>query len=110
MGRQVNTDSLPSPSGSGMIWSYGIYNYHAVDEDNLYITATNRGLNFFTDGLSGHKEDPENSIEQGLVNGSIYALDKKSGNVKWKIDTDYPPRVSPHGFKWGCLHRLHQVW
>jgi alcohol dehydrogenase (cytochrome c) len=95
LGRQVNTDSPPSPSGSGMIWSYGIYNYHAVDEDTLYITATNRGLNFFTDGLSGHKEDPENSIEQGLVNGSIYALDKKSGNVKWKIDTDYPPRVSP---------------
>ena len=95
LGRQVNTDSPPSPSGSGMIWSYGIYNYHAVDEDTLYITATNRGLNFFTEGLSGHKEDPENSIEQGLVNGSIYALDKKSGNVKWKIDTDYPPRVSP---------------
>jgi alcohol dehydrogenase (cytochrome c) len=95
LGKQVNIDSLPSPSGSGMIWSYGIYNYHAVDEDTLYMTATNRGLNFFTDGLSGHKEDPENSIEQGLVNGSIYALDKKSGAIKWKIDTDYPPRVSP---------------
>ncbi len=95
LGRQVNTDSLPSPTGSGMIWSYGIYNYHAVDENNLYITATNRGLNFFTEGLSGHKVDPENSIEQGLVNGTIYALDKKSGGVKWKIDTDYPPRVSP---------------
>lgn len=77
-----------------MIWSYGIYNYHAVDEDTVYITAT-RGLNFFTDGLSGHKEDPENSIEQGLVNGTIYALDKKSDVIKWKIDTDYPPRVSP---------------
>lgn len=95
LGRQVNTDNLPTPSGSGMIWSYGIYNYHAVDEDTIYIPATNRGLNFFTDGLSGHKEDPENSIEQGLVNGTIYALDKKSGAVKWKIDTDYPPRVSP---------------
>jgi alcohol dehydrogenase (cytochrome c) len=95
LGKQVNIDSPPSPSGSGMIWSYGIYNYHAVDEDTLYMTATNRGLNFFTDGLSGHKEDPENSIEQGLVNGSIYALDKKSGAIKWKIDTDYPPRVSP---------------
>lgn len=95
LGKQINISSLPSPSGSGMIWSFGIYNYHAVDEDTLYITATNRGLNFFTDGLSGHKEDPENSIEQGLVNGTIYALDKKSGVIKWKIDTDYPPRVSP---------------
>jgi alcohol dehydrogenase (cytochrome c) len=95
LGRQVNIDSLPSPSGSGMIWAYGVYNYHAVDDDTLYITATNRGLNFFTDGISGHKEDPENSIEQGLVNGTIYALDKKSGLIKWKIDTNYPPRVSP---------------
>ena len=95
LGKQIHTDILPSPSGSGMIWSYGVYNYHAVDEDTLYITATNRGLNFYTDGLSGHKEDPENSIEQGLVNGTIYALDKKSGVVKWKIDTDFPPRVSP---------------
>jgi alcohol dehydrogenase (cytochrome c) len=95
LGRQVNIDSLPSPTGSGMIWAYGVYNYHAVDDDTLYITATNRGLNFFTDGLSGHKEDPKNSIEQGLVNGTIYALDKKSGLIKWKIDTDYPPRVSP---------------
>jgi alcohol dehydrogenase (cytochrome c) len=95
LGRQVNIDSRPSPSGSGMIWAYGVYNYHAVDDDTLYITATNRGLNFFTDGLSGHKEDPENSLEQGLVNGTIYALDKKSGLIKWKIDTNYPPRVSP---------------
>ncbi len=95
LGRQVNIDNLPSPSGSGMVWSYGVYNYHAVDEDTIYISATNRGLNFFTDGLSGHKEDPEDSIEQGLVNGTIYALDKKSGVVKWKIDTEYPPRVSP---------------
>lgn len=95
LGSQVNIDSLPSPTGSGMIWSYGVYNYHAVDDNTLYITATNRGLNFFTDGISGHKEDPENSIEQGLVNGTIYALDKKSGIIKWKIDTEYPPRVSP---------------
>ena len=78
-----------------MIWSNGIYNYHVVDEGTLYITATNRGLNFFTDGLSGHKEDPENSIEQGLVNDTIHALDKKSGVIKWKMDIDYPPRVSP---------------
>ena len=95
LGRQVNIDSLPSPTGSGMIWAYGVYNYHAVDDDTLYITATNRGLNFYTDGISGHKEHPKNSIEQGLVNGTIYALDKKLGTIKWKIDTDYPPRVSP---------------
>jgi outer membrane protein assembly factor BamB len=78
-----------------MTWSHGVYNFHAVDNDTLYITSTNRGLNFFTDGISGHKEAPDESIEQGLVNGTIYAIELKNGNVKWKIDTEYPPRVSP---------------
>ena len=46
LGKQYRTDVMPMPNGSGMIWSYGIYNYHAVDNDTLYITATNRGLTF----------------------------------------------------------------
>jgi alcohol dehydrogenase (cytochrome c) len=58
LGKQHNTDAIPNPSGSGMIWSYGIFNYHAVDNNNtLYIAATNRGLNYFTDsGVAGHRE------------------------------------------------------
>lgn len=95
LGKQIGTDMIPMPEGTGMIWSYGVYNYHAVDNDTLYLTATNRGLNFFTDGISGHKEAPDDSIEQGLVNGTIYAIELKNGNIKWKIDTGYPPRVSP---------------
>lgn len=95
LGKQIDIDKIPSPDGSGMTWSYGVYNYHAIDNDTLYITATNRGLNFFTDGLSGHKEAPDESIEQGLVNGTIYALDLKNGVIKWKKDTEYPPRISP---------------
>lgn len=95
LGKQINIDKIPSPEGTGMTWSYGVYNYHAIDSDTLYITATNRGLNFFTDGLSGHKEAPDNSIEQGLVNGTIYAIDLKNGHTKWKINTEFPPRVSP---------------
>jgi outer membrane protein assembly factor BamB len=95
LGKQIDTNKIPSPNGTGMTWSYGVYNYHAIDNDTLYITATNRGLNFFTDGLSGHKEAPDNSIEQGLVNGTIYAIALKNGDIKWKIDTKFPPRVSP---------------
>lgn len=95
LGKQIGTEKLPSPEGTGMTWSHGVYNFHAVDNDTLYITSTNRGLNFFTDGISGHKEAPDESIEQGLVNGTIYAIELKNGNVKWKIDTEYPPRVSP---------------
>lgn len=95
LGKQIDTDKIPTPDGTGMTWSYGVYNYHAVDNDTLYITATNRGLNFFTDGLSGHKEAPDDSIEQGLVNGTIYAISLKNGDIKWKLDTKFPPRVSP---------------
>ena len=103
LGRQYNIDKIPLPNGSGMIWSYGVYNYHAVDnvggDDNnnntLYIAATNRGLNFFTDGISGHKVAPPNTIGQGSRNGTIIALDLITGKIKWQYQTEFPPRVSP---------------
>lgn len=95
LGKQYREDIIPMPNGSGMVWSYGVYNYHAVDNNTLYITATNRGLNFFTDGISGHKVAAPNSIEQGLVNGTIMALDLMTGETKWQLDTTFPPRVSP---------------
>jgi alcohol dehydrogenase (cytochrome c) len=95
LGEQYRTHVAPSPNGTGMVWSYGVYNYHAVDNDTLYISATNRGLNFFTDGISGHKISAHNSIEQGLVNGTIMALDLRTGEIKWQLQTKYPPRVSP---------------
>src|ERR687889_764052 len=95
LGKQYRTDVIPLPNGSGMVWSYGVYNYHAVDNDTLYVSATNRGLNFFTDGISGHREAVPNSIEQGLVNGTIMALDLRTGEIKWQYQTEFPPRVSP---------------
>jgi alcohol dehydrogenase (cytochrome c) len=95
LGEQYRTDVAPSPNGSGMVWSYGVYNYHAVDDRTLYISATNRGLNYFTDGISGHKISAPNSIEQGLVNGTIMALNISTGESKWQLQTKFPPRVSP---------------
>jgi alcohol dehydrogenase (cytochrome c) len=96
LGKPTNINKIPSANGTGLIWAYGVYNYHAVDDKNmLYITATNRGLNFFTDGISGHKKAAPNTIEQGLKNGTIYAIDILTGDTKWKIDTEFPPRVSP---------------
>jgi alcohol dehydrogenase (cytochrome c) len=95
LGEKYRTDVTPSPNGSGMVWSYGVYNYHAVDNDTLYISATNRGLNYFTDGISGHKISAPNSIEQGLVNGTIMAINISTGEIKWQLQTKYPPRVSP---------------
>jgi outer membrane protein assembly factor BamB len=97
LGRQYNTDSIPKPNGSGEIWSYGIFNYHAVDNDNtLYVAATNRGLNYFTDGgISGHRVSPPHTIELGLRNGTIAALDLRTGKIKWELPTEFPPRISP---------------
>ena len=97
LGKQYNTDSIPSPNGSGMIWSYGIFNYHAIDNNNtLYIAATNRGLNYFTDnGVAGHRVAAPHTIDLGLRNGTIAAMDLRTGKIKWQYQTEFPPRVSP---------------
>ena len=97
IGKQYNTNRIPLPNGSGMIWSYGVNNYHAVDNSNktLYIAATNKGVNIFTNGISGYKIPAPHTIEQGLRNGTVIALDLRTGKIKWQYQTEFPPRVSP---------------
>ena len=98
LGKQYNIDAIPSPTGSGMIWSYGVDGFHAVDNSNntLYIAATNRGLNYFTDGgIAGHKVAAPHTVKQGLRNGTIIAIDLRNGEIKWQYQTEFPPRVSP---------------
>jgi alcohol dehydrogenase (cytochrome c) len=98
LGKQYNIDAIPSPTGSGMVWSYGVDGFHAVDNSNntLYIAATNRGLNYFTDGgIAGHKVAAPHTIKQGLRNGTIIAIDLRNGEIKWQYQTEFPPRVSP---------------
>ena len=97
IGKQYNTNRIPLPNGSGMIWSYGVNNYHAVDNSNktLYIAATNKGVNIFTNGISGYKIPAPHTIEQGLRNGTVVALDLRTGKIKWQYQTEFPPRVSP---------------
>jgi hypothetical protein len=31
MGKQYHADTIPQPTGSGVVWTYGIDDYHAVD-------------------------------------------------------------------------------
>lgn len=98
LGKQYNIDSIPSPNGSGMIWSFGIFNYHAIDssDNTLYVTATNRGVDYFTDsGVAGHRVAAPHTIELGLRNGTIAAIDLKTGMTKWQYQIEFPPRVSP---------------
>jgi alcohol dehydrogenase (cytochrome c) len=97
MGRDYHTDTIPSPKGSGPVWTYGIDAYHAVDNHNsLYLTTNGRGLDFFTNGISGHRIPlTRNSIGLGYENGTITALDMKTGMMKWNYRVDFPPLVSP---------------
>ena len=117
LGTQYNTDALPSYNGSGMIWSYGIFNYHAIDnsDNTLYITATNRGVNYFTDsgeegGVAGHRMTAPHTIEQGLLNGTIAAMDLRTGQLKWQ----YRYRISTKGFsasyRWHFIYRLYSFF
>ncbi len=97
MGTDYHTDTIPLPKGSGPVWTYGIDAYHAVDNHNsLYLTTNGRGLNFFTNGISGHRIPlTRNSIELGYQNGTITALDMRTGMIKWNYGVDFPPLVSP---------------
>jgi alcohol dehydrogenase (cytochrome c) len=95
LGKQYRTDVIPSFNGSGIIWSYGVFTYHAVDNDTLYITGTNRSLNYFTDGISGRVVGAPDTFGLGSYNGTIMALDLITGKIKWQYQTEFPPRVSP---------------
>lgn len=96
MGNGHNIDTIPQPKGSGLVWTYGIDSYHAVDNNNtLYITTNGRGLNFFTNGLSGYRLPIIKSIELGYSNGTITAIDMRTGAVKWEYKVNFPPLVSP---------------
>jgi alcohol dehydrogenase (cytochrome c) len=96
MGDEHNVDTIPQPKGSGLVWTYGIDSYHSVDNNNtLYITTNGRGLNFFTYGLSGYRLPIAKSIELGYSNGTITAVDMRTGAIKWEYKVNFPPLVSP---------------
>ena len=52
-------------------------------------------MNYFTDGIAGHKIAAPHTIKQGHLNGTIVAIDLRNGNIKWQYQTEFPPRVSP---------------
>lgn len=95
MGKQYHADTIPQPTGSGVVWTYGIDDYHAVDNNTLYVTSNGRGLNFFTNGIVGYKTPVANAIELGYHNGTITAIDMGTGKTKWEHKVDFPPLVSP---------------
>ncbi|MDP9287491.1 MAG: hypothetical protein M3P08_04760 [Thermoproteota archaeon] len=69
--------------------------YYAVDNNTLYVTTNDRGINFFTNGIVGYKIPRPNAIELGYHNGTITAIDMGTGKTKWAHKVDFRPLVSP---------------
>ena len=51
-------------------------------------------MNYFTDGIAGHRKRTH-TIQDGLRNGTIIAMNLLNGKVKWQYATKFPRRVSP---------------
>jgi outer membrane protein assembly factor BamB/plastocyanin len=95
---QINAD--PQLFGSGIVWpgtQYGVEAYNANDGNMTYFSVSNMGFNYFKQksGTSGHLVPAFDAIENGLGNGTITAVDLKTGVIKWTYPTKYPTWVSP---------------
>jgi len=93
---RINVQAMPN--GSGPVWpstNGGVLAYSAFDENNIYLAVTNQGANFFSRPGLGHVEPAFSSMPNGIGNGSITALDLKTGKVKWQHKTDFPTWVAP---------------
>lgn len=86
------------PKGSGLIWGdthSGIQAYAAADKDTLYVATSNVPENWFKTGNAGYLEPQFNAIKNGIGNGTITAIDIKTGKTKWIHPTEFPTWVSP---------------
>lgn len=100
LGVQYQSNADPQTFGSGTVWpgtQYGIEAYHANDGNTTYFAVSNMGFNYFKDkqGTSGHLVPVFDAIENGVGNGTITAVDLKTGMIKWNHPTKYPTWVSP---------------
>jgi alcohol dehydrogenase (cytochrome c) len=94
---QHNTEVQAKPNGSGPVWpgpGGGVEAYSANDNHTAYFAVTNMAYNFFSsDG--GHVAPSFDAIANGVGNGTITAIDIKTGKVKWVYPTEFPTLVSP---------------
>lgn len=100
IGTVTNDSSVPTPNGGAVVWPNtqgGIEAYHAIDNtsNTLYVASTSMGYRFFQHGVNGYEVPAVNSIKNGFGNGTITAIDLKTGKIKWQHPTDFPTWVSP---------------
>ncbi len=103
LGTIYNNHAVPQVNGSGEIWpgtQYGVEDYHAVNNNESigYFATSSMGFNFFvnaTDPSLGRLIPAINSIANGIGNGTIAAIDLRTGQIKWQHKTEFPTWVSP---------------
>ena len=98
IGTLYRTDTIPRINGSGEVWpgtQYGIEGFSAIDNGTVYVASSSMGFNFFVNGTEGKAVPVFDSIANGVGNGTITAIDLKTGNIKWQQPTEYPTWVSP---------------
>jgi alcohol dehydrogenase (cytochrome c) len=98
LGVRYNDWAQPSQNGT-VIWpatQNGIESFTAFDENNVYAAVSNTGVYYFSGpGLEGRTAPAFDMMPNGLGNGSIVALDLKTGKVKWEQKFDFPVWGAP---------------
>jgi outer membrane protein assembly factor BamB len=99
LGTLYRTNVPPKPEGSGPVWpgaGQGAESYHAVDNNNtLYVAVSSMGYNYFVKGSEGYIVPEFNAIKNGIGNGTVTAIDIRTGKVKWEFPTPAPTYISP---------------
>jgi len=96
VGIQHNTEAENTPNGTAAVWpgpaTRGVEDYTANDNKTAYFAVSNMAFSYFA------KEGPtpvSNAIANGIGNGTVSAIDIKTGKVKWVYPTEFPTRTSP---------------
>lgn len=98
VGNIHNDNTTPTPNGETIVWPNtqgGVEAYHAIDNDTLYVATSSMGYRFFEQGINGYEVPAIDSIKNGIGNGTITAIDLKTGKIKWTHPTEFPTWVSP---------------
>lgn len=98
LGTLYRSNVDPKINGSGLVIpGAAIQGYHAIDNNNTLLVATSSdAYNFFAKGVEeGFLKPVINATKSGIGNGTITAIDIKSGKLKWQTAIDFPTQVSP---------------
>ncbi len=91
-----NENSTPTPNGSAT-WpgpGDGIESFTAFDNNTIYAAVSNQGMIFYP-GPDKTVVPDFKTMTNGIGNGSIVALDIKTGKIKWEHKTEFPTWCSP---------------